>query len=62
MNISGRTLMAAGSSTLLRGQRKRVPSWKPKLGVLASYSEANLSEFRRGGGFTSVRYGRSRKA
>lgn len=55
MNLSRRALMAAGSSALLAQaqQRKRVPSWKPKLGVLASYSEANL-EFLKTEGFTSM--------
>ncbi len=47
--------MAAGTTALLAQaqQRKRVPSWKPKLGVLASYSEANI-EFLKTEGFTSM--------
>ena len=55
MNLSRRAIIAAGSSALLAQaqQRQRVPSWKPKLGVLASYSEANL-EFIRAEGFTSM--------
>jgi sugar phosphate isomerase/epimerase len=54
MNLSRRTLLAASSSALLaQAQRRRVPAWKPKLGVLASYSEANL-EFIKAEGFTSM--------
>ena len=36
-----------------QAQRNRVPSWKPKLGVLGQYSDANL-EFVKAEGFTSV--------
>jgi len=54
MNLSRRTLIAAGSTALLaQAQRQRVPGWKPKLGVLASYSDANL-EFIKAEGFTSM--------
>ena len=56
MNLSRRSLLAAGSSALLaqaQQQRQRVPNWKPKLGVLASYSDANL-EFIKAEGFSSM--------
>ena len=36
-----------------QAQRNRVPSWKPKLGVLGQYSDANL-EFVKTEGFTSM--------
>jgi len=54
MNLSRRVLLAGSSAALLaQAQRQRVPSWKPKLGVLASYSDANL-EFIKAEGFTSM--------
>jgi sugar phosphate isomerase/epimerase len=56
MNLSRRAALLAGSSVLLAQaqQRRRVqPNWKPKLGVLASYSDANL-EFIKAEGFTSM--------
>ena len=55
MTISRRALLA-GSSTIALAQsqqRRRVPSWKPKLGVLGSYSDANL-EFVKAERFTSM--------
>src|SRR5258708_36655123 len=55
MSLSRRALLAGSSIAALAQapQRKRVPSWKPKLGVLGSYSEANL-EFVKAEGFTSM--------
>jgi sugar phosphate isomerase/epimerase len=53
MNLSRRALLAASSALLAQAQRQRTPNWKPKLGVLASYSDANL-EFIKAEGFTSM--------
>jgi len=54
MNLSRRVLLAGSSAALLaQAQRQRVPNWKPKLGVLASYSDSNL-EFIKAEGFTSM--------
>ena len=36
-----------------QGQRPRAPNWKPKLGVLCQYSDANL-DFVKAEGFTSM--------
>src|SRR5580704_18321781 len=55
MTVSRRALLA-GSSIAAFAQtqpRRRVPSWKPRLGVLGNYSEANI-EFVRAEGFTSM--------
>lgn len=52
--LSRRTLLAGSAAALLaQAQRQRVPTWKPKLGVLASYSDANL-EFMKAESFTSM--------
>ena len=55
MNLTRRALLAAGSTAAIitQAQAQRRPSWKPKLGVLASYSEANI-EFLKAEGFTSM--------
>src|ERR1700722_11020496 len=60
MTVSRRTLLAGSSiaAALAQAQtqtqpRRRVPSWKPKLGVLGNYSDANL-EFVKSEGFTSM--------
>jgi len=54
MNISRRALLAASSAAAFaQTPRRRVPSWKPKLGVLGSYSDANI-EFVKSEGFTSM--------
>ena len=54
MDLSRRALLAASSTALLaQAQRRRIPAWKPKLGVLASYSEANI-DFLKAEGFTSM--------
>jgi sugar phosphate isomerase/epimerase len=51
MNVSRRSLITALSAvSVLRAQR---PGWKPKLGVLAEYSDANLA-FAKAEGFTSM--------
>jgi sugar phosphate isomerase/epimerase len=52
--LTRRTILSAlPAAAALQAQRNRVPSWKPKLGVLCSYSDANL-EFVRAEGFTSM--------
>ncbi|MBV8820970.1 MAG: sugar phosphate isomerase/epimerase [Acidobacteriaceae bacterium] len=54
MKLSRRTVLAAVSAAAAaQGQRRRPPNWKPKLGVLGSYSESNL-DFVKGEGFTSM--------
>jgi sugar phosphate isomerase/epimerase len=54
MTISRRMLLAGSAAALAQAQRpQRVPSWKPKLGVLGSYSEANV-DFVKADGFTSM--------
>jgi hypothetical protein len=52
--ISRRTILAAVSAAVAaQAQRPAYPNWKPKLGVLCSYSDANL-EFVQAEGFTSM--------
>jgi sugar phosphate isomerase/epimerase len=46
-------LTAISAAAAAQAQRNRPPNWKPKLGILASYSDANL-EFARAEGFTSM--------
>src|SRR5581483_6556379 len=56
MTLSRRTLISAASvaaTAAAQTQRRRVPSWKPKLGVLARFSDANLA-FAKTEGFTSM--------
>ena len=54
MTVSRRALIAGSSiAAFAQTQRQRIPSWKPKLGVLGSYSDANL-EFVKAEGFTSM--------
>ena len=55
MPLSRRTLVTGVSAVTAaaQAQRRRVPSWKPKLGVLARFSDANL-EFAKAEGFTSM--------
>ena len=43
---------AAVSQTVSQAQR-RYPNWKPRLGILAQYTDSNL-EFARAEGFTSM--------
>src|SRR5690349_24931614 len=47
------TLTALAAATARAQSRQRYPNWKPKLGILCSYSDSNL-EFARQEGFTSV--------
>jgi sugar phosphate isomerase/epimerase len=52
--ISRRTILTAVSAAVAaQAQRPAFPNWKPKLGVLCSYSDANL-EFVKAEGFTSM--------
>lgn len=54
MNISRRTVLTAMSAAAAaQAQRNRIPSWKPRLGVLGNFSDANL-EFVKAEGFTSM--------
>ncbi len=54
MTITRRTVVAALSGAAsAQGQRNRPPNWKPRLGVLGSYSDANLA-FVKSEGFTSM--------
>src|SRR5579871_1412239 len=55
MNVSRRTVLTALSAAAAmqaQRQRQRV-NWKPRLGVLAQYSESNL-DFVKAEGFTSI--------
>src|SRR5579862_5700445 len=55
MTVTRRTVLAAlSAAAALEAQRQRTfANWKPKLGVLAQYSEANL-DFVKAEGFTSI--------
>src|SRR5580658_7686055 len=55
MTISRRMLLAGSSAVAFAQtqQRRRVPSWKPRLGVLGNYTEANI-DFVKAEGFTSM--------
>ncbi|HWC95123.1 MAG TPA: sugar phosphate isomerase/epimerase, partial [Candidatus Sulfopaludibacter sp.] len=54
MTISRRTVLTAMSAAAAaQAQRNRPPNWKPRLGVLMQYSDANL-EFIKNEGFTSA--------
>ena len=54
MTLTRRTVLTAlSAAAAAQGQRNRPPNWKPKLGVLMQYSDANL-EFIKTEGFTSA--------
>lgn len=54
MQISRRSVIAAlSTAAAAQAQRARVPNWKPKLGVLGNFSDANLA-FVKSEGFTSM--------
>jgi sugar phosphate isomerase/epimerase len=54
MTISRRTLLAGTSAAAFaQTQRRRIPSWKPRLGVLGNYTDANIN-FVKAEGFTSM--------
>ena len=46
-------LTAISAAAAAQAQRNRPPTWKPKLGILASFSDSNL-EFAKAEGFTSM--------
>src|SRR5271166_4194611 len=54
VTITRRTILAAlPAAAAAQAQRARTQTWKPKLGVLCEYSDANL-EFVKAEGFTSM--------
>ena len=54
MSLTRRTVLTAiSAAAAAQAQRPRVPNWKPKLGVLCQYSDANLA-FVKAEGFTSM--------
>src|SRR5215831_8037358 len=54
MNLTRRTVLTAiSAAAAAQAQRQRVLNWKPRLGVLCQYSDANL-EFVKAEGFTSM--------
>ncbi|HUB32393.1 MAG TPA: sugar phosphate isomerase/epimerase [Bryobacteraceae bacterium] len=54
MTITRRTVLTAMSAAAAaQAQGRRFPNWKPKLGILCPFSDANL-EFARAEGFTSM--------
>ena len=53
MNLTRRTILAAVPAAVAAQAQRRAHSWKPKLGVLCEYSDANL-EFVKAEGFTSM--------
>src|ERR1700712_331595 len=54
MAITRRTIFTAlSAAAAVQAQRQRAVPWKPKLGVLCSFSDANL-EFVKAEGFTSM--------
>jgi len=54
VTLTRRTVLTAiSAAAAAQAQRPRVPNWKPKLGVLCQYTDANL-EFVKAEGFTSM--------
>ncbi|MBS1855106.1 MAG: sugar phosphate isomerase/epimerase [Acidobacteria bacterium] len=54
MNLTRRNVLALSAAALAQAQaQRRYPNWKPKLGVLCWYTDANLA-FVKGEGFTSM--------
>lgn len=53
MDISRRAALSALSAVTAQAQHREYRNWKPRLGVLAAYSDANL-EFASKEGFTSM--------
>jgi len=57
VTITRRTILAAlPAAAAAQAMRARTQNWKPKLGVLCDYSDANL-EFVKAEGFTSMQLG-----
>ena len=53
MTLTRRSVLTALSAAAAAQAQRRYPNWKPRLGVLCQYSDANL-EFVRAEGFTSM--------
>ena len=54
MTVTRRSILTTIAATAaVQAQRNRPPSWKPKLGTLGNYSEANV-DFTKAEGFTSM--------
>jgi sugar phosphate isomerase/epimerase len=54
VTITRRTVLSAlSAAAVVKAQRQPPPNWKPRLGVLCNYSDANL-EFVKSEGFTSM--------
>lgn len=53
MTYTRRTVLGTLAASAAAAQTRRFANWKPKLGILAQYSEANI-EFAREEGFTSL--------
>ncbi len=53
MTLTRRTVLTAISAAAALPAQRRYPNWKPKLGVLCQYSDANL-DFVKAEGFTSM--------
>jgi sugar phosphate isomerase/epimerase len=54
MNVTRRTVLTAiSAAAAAQAQRQRTPNWKPKLGVLCQYTDANLA-WVKSEGFTSM--------
>ena len=54
MHLTRRNVLCSlSAASALQAQRPALPNWKPKLGVLCNYSDANL-EFVKSEGFTSM--------
>lgn len=54
MNLTRRNVLALSAAALAQAQaQRRFPNWKPKLGVLCAYTDANL-DFVKSQGFTSM--------
>jgi len=54
VTLTRRTVLTAVSAAAAaRAQRQRPPNWKPRLGILCQYTDANL-EFAKSQGFTSM--------
>lgn len=55
MNLTRRTVLSAITAASAVAQTRRYPNWKPKVGILCKYSEANV-DFAKEEGFTSLQF------